>query len=156
MRFWMRYTCRSSLRQGSSRQAPLISGLSSWDDVFLSAILLTLHLPYSSAHVCLSVGFPDGLCFLGNRHPCGIGWNLLAFSTCLQEPYTGFPRSKLSFYAALGLHSTPGYFCVRVSSKVKDSPFAMSFWTKPTNPFGFLYVTTLQLCIQFAPWLGSI
>src|SRR5215469_8054838 len=78
MRFCTRYTCFSSLHQGSSRQAPLIP---CWDDVLLSAMLLTLYLPYSRVYVCLSDGFPVGLCFLDHRSPCRIGWNLLASST---------------------------------------------------------------------------
>src|SRR5262249_42278284 len=62
-------------------------------------------------------------CFLDHRHPCGIGWSLLAFSTCLQEPYTGFLRSESSFVAVLGLHSTPGYLRVRVSRVIPASSF---------------------------------
>src|SRR5437763_592674 len=82
MRFWMRYTCFSSLRQGNSRQAPLISSVSVGDDVFLSAILLALHLPYSRVYVCISDGFPIGFRFLDHPHPCGIGW----IPTCFIDP----------------------------------------------------------------------
>ena len=38
MRFCMRYTCFSSLRQGSSCQAPFVSSVAFGDDVFLSAM----------------------------------------------------------------------------------------------------------------------
>src|ERR1700737_4716732 len=91
MRFCMRYTCFSRLRQGSLRQAPLISSVSWGDDVFLSAMLLVLYLPYSRVYVSISVTLHDGVGFLDHRHPCGIGWNLLASSTCLQEPAQGCP-----------------------------------------------------------------
>src|SRR5947209_20421723 len=111
MRFEMRYACFSSLRQGSSRQAPLISGMTSWDDVFLFAIRLTLYLPYSRVYVSLSDSFPAGLRFLDHRSSRCIGLDgLLASSTSLQEPCVRFLRSESSFVAALGLHSTPGYF----------------------------------------------
>jgi hypothetical protein len=110
MRFWMRYTCCSSFRQGSSRQAPLISFVSVGDDVFLSAILLTLHLPYSRVYVCISVTLHDGVGFLDHPLPCDIGWNLLAFSTCLQESTWGSPVPSHRLSLFLGLHSTPDYF----------------------------------------------
>src|SRR6516165_9729453 len=86
MRFCMRYTCRSSLRQGSSRQAPLIPSVSFGNDVFLSAMRLVLHLPYSRVYVSISVILHNGLGFLDHRSPCGIGWRLLASSTYSQEP----------------------------------------------------------------------
>src|SRR5579864_6057551 len=91
MRFCMRYTYFSSFRQGSSRQAPLISSISWGDDVFLFAILLVLHLPYSRVYVSISVTLYDGLRFLDHRPLRSIGWNLLAFSTRLQEPPQGSP-----------------------------------------------------------------
>src|SRR5215469_17351853 len=110
MRFCTRYTYFSNLRQGSSRQAPLISSVAFGDDVFLSAMLLVLHLPYSRVYVSISVTLHNGIGFLDHLHPCGIGWNLLASSTCLQEPARGFPRSESSFVVVLGLHYTPGDF----------------------------------------------
>ena len=61
MRFCMRYTCLASLRQGSSRQAPLMSSVACVDDVFLSAMLLVLYLPYSRVYVSISVRLPDGV-----------------------------------------------------------------------------------------------
>ena len=98
MRFCTRYTCLASLRQGSSRQAPLMSSVALEDDVFLSAMLLVLYLPYSRVYVSISVTLHDGLGFLDHRHPCGIGWSLLASSTCQQEPAWGstVPKSRLS------------------------------------------------------------
>ena len=98
MRFCTRYTCLASLRQGSSRQAPLMSSVALEDDVFLSAMLLVLYLPYSRVYVSISVTLHDGLGFLDHRHPCSIGWSLLASSTCQQEPAWGstVPKSRLS------------------------------------------------------------
>jgi hypothetical protein len=69
MRFCMRYTCFSSLRQESSRQAPLISSVALGDDVFLSAMLLLLHLPYSRVYVSISATLPGGIGFLDHLHP---------------------------------------------------------------------------------------
>lgn len=83
IRFWMRYTCCSNLRQGSMRQASLegsaVSGFSF--SAFLSAIVLVHYLPYSSAYVCISPGFPRSIGFLGNRPTVCIGWYLLIAST---------------------------------------------------------------------------
>jgi hypothetical protein len=39
---------------------------------FLFAILFTQYPPYSRAYVCVSDGFPVGVCFLGRRSTCGL------------------------------------------------------------------------------------
>ena len=103
-----------------------------------------LHLPYSRVYVSISVTFHDGIGFLDHRPPCGIGWNLLASSTCPQEPHTGFPRSESSFVAALGWYCTPGYFLcedevysqlvfLRMKSRA-HSPFTDTILVRLINP----------------------
>src|SRR5215471_6791769 len=96
----MRYTCCSSLRQGSACQAPLIPSVSWRDGVFLSAMLLVPYLPYSRVYVSISATLHDGVGFLDHLLPCSIGWNLLASSTCLQEPTRGslVPSHRLPLF----------------------------------------------------------
>jgi hypothetical protein len=59
----------------------------------------------------------------------------------------GFPRSEPSFVAALGLHSTPGYFRMRMGRVSRrpifcgwviraHPPFTITFLVRPIHPRG--------------------
>src|SRR5271157_503324 len=106
----MRYTCCSNLRQGSLFQASLSgSGVGLTLGAFLSFILLTRYLPYSSVYVCLSSGFPRGFRFLNNLSRGRIGWYLLVVSTINKNVTLVSPFQWL-FCASLDGCYSPGVF----------------------------------------------
>src|SRR5689334_20918465 len=97
----MRYTCCSSLRQGSLFQATLCSSLTWAAGAFLSSIRVTFYPPYSRAYVSISWALPQAL-----ATSAIFPWMTLVGTDALYRPptrvHSGLPRSDLMSSVALG------------------------------------------------------
>ncbi len=146
MRFWMRNTCCSSFRQGSLFQASLVgsTGIVRLScGAFLSAIVLTLYLPYNRVHVSLSSSFPRGICFLDNLSTACIGWHLLTVSTTGESiavviPFRVFVWRcfRPALYAELlaSENKSRDETLVFVASWGREPPFAFPFLGRLRSP----------------------
>ena len=164
MRFCMRKPCCSSLRQGSSRQATLISSVACVDDVFLSLILL---ISLSSLQQGLRqpiLSITERRLLLRPSLPVGHWLEPTWRIDHHQESITGLLRSDLLLFAVLGGYCPPcavRHGVRRWRSRLTafhelHGRCANTIWSSLSVRVGLFIMTMGRSYLQFTPLSGSI